>query len=169
MINQLFGNIAEKDKVTAIEDLIHDSTPRPSFFFLVICSVLMATFGLIAGNASVIIGSMLIAPILSPILSLALGIVIADYAIISRSFWTLLKSTGLGLLFAIVATILFGHGYDLSNPEISSRTDSSMVYLMIAILKISLVKKNSPERRLTRTTTIVGGKLFQTVFAKLRT
>lgn len=132
----LFENIEEKDKVSAIDDLIHDSAPRPSFFFLVILSMLMAAFGLLIGNAAVIIGSMLIAPILSPIMSLALGIVMNEGKIISRSAYTLAKSTGYGLGCVIIATWIFGFGdsINLRNVEIMSRAEPSIIYLVIAIV-----------------------------------
>ncbi|HCC22362.1 TPA: hypothetical protein DEP86_03075 [Candidatus Uhrbacteria bacterium] len=53
---------------------------------MITLSVIMATFGLLVGSASIIIGSMLIAPLLSPILGFSMGIVMADRALISRSF-----------------------------------------------------------------------------------
>lgn len=136
----LFNNVSEKDKVIAIDDLIKDSTPRPSFFFLMSLSVLMATCGLLINNSAVIIGSMLIAPILSPVLSLALGIVIADGKLISRSFYTLLKSMGYAIGLSTVATLMlwkFAHfnvGDSFFNPEIMSRTEASVIYLFIAII-----------------------------------
>jgi len=133
-MHALFNNISDKDKDLAIEDLIHDSTPRPSFFFLVILSVLMATFGLLINNASVVIGSMLIAPILSPVLSLALGVVMADSMIISRSFYTLLKSVLFGVGLAALATWIFGATADFNNPEIASRVEPSVTYLAIAVV-----------------------------------
>ncbi len=136
----LFDNITEKDKTIALKDLIDDSTPRPSFFFLVVLSVLMAACGLIIGNTAVIIASMLIAPILSPILSLALGIVISDGNLISRSFFTLLKSSGYAIgLSAVVTWFLWNFtssanfAYEL-NTEILSRIEPSIVYLLIAII-----------------------------------
>jgi len=136
----LFDNITERDKIVAIKDLIDDSTPRPSFFFLVVLSVLMAACGLLINNAAVIIASMLIAPILSPILSLALGIVIADGNLISRSFFTLLKSAGYAIgLSAIITWLLwnFTSSADFMielNAEILSRIQPSIVYLLIAII-----------------------------------
>jgi len=105
-MSALFDNITDNDKVLAIEDLIGDSTPRPSFFFLIILSVLMATCGLLINNSAIIIASMLIAPILSPILSLGLGIVIADGNLMSRSIFTLLKSSGYAIGLSAVATWL---------------------------------------------------------------
>ena len=132
----LFENIEEHDKADAIRDLIADSTPRPSFFFLVGLSILMATFGLLLNNASVIIGSMLIAPIMSPLLSLALGIVTAQGKLISWSFYTLTKAAGYAVGFAVIATWLFGFSeyINLNNSEILARTEPSILYLMIAIV-----------------------------------
>jgi uncharacterized hydrophobic protein (TIGR00271 family) len=136
----IFDNITEKDKILAVKNLIDDSTPRPSFFFLVILSVLMAACGLIINNVAIIIASMLIAPILSPILSLALGIVIADGKLISRSFFTLIKSAGWGVGLSAVTTWLLWNFTSSANfmmelnPEIIERTEPSVVYLLIALI-----------------------------------
>ncbi|MEN8252081.1 MAG: TIGR00341 family protein [Patescibacteria group bacterium] len=136
----LFNNITEEDKISSVKDLIDDSTPRPSFFFLVVLSVLMAACGLIINNSAVIIASMLIAPILSPILSLALGIVIADGKLISRSFYTLLKSAGYAVgLSAIITWLLWSFASSSNfmqefNPEVLERVQPSIVYLLIAII-----------------------------------
>lgn len=137
-------NLTEKDKSEAIDNLVSESTPRQEFFLMAILSFLMATFGLITNNASVIIGSMLIAPMLYPILSLSLGIVMADFKLISRSFYTIIKSVVYGIAGATVATLFFRpENFDLSiiNPEtqamfseIISRTQPSLAYAAIAIV-----------------------------------
>lgn len=135
----LFEDIKEKDKTNAVDSLIKDSTPKASFFFLMLLSVLMATYGLLINNSSVIIGSMLIAPILSPILSLALGVTLADSELIRRSGYTVLKSLAYAVILSAVATWLlwnvtpgdFASGY---NPEILSRIEPNIVYLFIAII-----------------------------------
>ncbi len=136
----LFSDINEKNKTEAINSLIKDSTATPAFFFLVIMSVLMASFGLLINNASVIIGSMLIAPILSPILSMALGITLGDNKLIRRSFTTLSKSilysVGLSALTTWLLWSVVG-GKELKgilNPEILSRIEPNIVYLFIAIV-----------------------------------
>ncbi|XLQ20436.1 MAG: TIGR00341 family protein [Candidatus Moraniibacteriota bacterium] len=136
----IFDNITEQDKVLSVKELIDDSTPRPSFFFLIVLSALMAACGLLINNSAVIIASMLIAPILSPILSLALGIVIADGKLISRSFFTLLKSAGYAIGLSAIATWLLWNFTSSSNfmielnPEILERIEPSIVYLLIAII-----------------------------------
>ncbi|MBU4480176.1 hypothetical protein KKG48_01895 [Patescibacteria group bacterium] len=74
----LFNNLTEENKVTAIENLITHSTPNQDYFFMIFLSILTAVFGILLGSITVVIGSMLIAPLLSPILSLSLGIIISD-------------------------------------------------------------------------------------------
>lgn len=137
MPTTLFTSLTEEDKTRAVERLIQESSPRHDFFLLVVLSILMATFGLIMNNGAVIIGSMLIAPLLSPVLSLSLGIVIADGKVILRSAYTIAKS----LLFAIPASaivaLLFSSVGNLGpelNAEILSRTEPSILYAAVAVV-----------------------------------
>ena len=136
----LFGDTNEENKEQAIDSLIKDSTPKPAFFFLVVLSVLMATLGLLINSASVIIGSMLIAPILSPILSMGLGLTLGDTKLISRSGTTLIKSLIYSVALSTLATwllwgVIGGGELLLSyNPEILARTQPSIIYLFIAII-----------------------------------
>jgi len=74
---------------------------------MTLLSVLMATFGLLLNNVAVIIGSMLIAPILYPILGVSLGITMSDSSLISRSSLTLIKSSVVGVFASFVATLFF--------------------------------------------------------------
>ncbi len=130
----VFNHLSEQDKKVAVEDLIHDSTPRPSFFLMIILSVLMATFGLLINNASVIIGSMLIAPILSPILSLSMGIVMSDNRLIARAAVTLVRALGIGAVLAAIATLfVVTDGQELGS-EVVSRTQPSLIYFSIAFV-----------------------------------
>jgi len=129
----LFNNMTEKDKGNAVEHLICESTPRQDFFLLVILSVLMATFGLLINSVSIIIGSMLIAPILYPILGLSLGVVIADGKLITRSFYTLLKSVAFGIAGSAIITIFFSSNFQM-NPEILARTQPSLIYGTVAMI-----------------------------------
>lgn len=102
-----FRAVNESDKSRAVEHLIAYSTPDFDFFFFTILSVLMATFGLLLDNVAVLIGSMLIAPILYPVLSLSLGLSISDFKIINRSLYAILKSLFLGVIAAFIVTLLF--------------------------------------------------------------
>jgi len=128
-------NLSESDKSRAVKQLITESTPDFDFFLLITLSVLMATFGLLINSASVVIGSMLIAPILSPILSVSLGLVMSDNKLLARSLLTILKASAIGIVSAMVATLLFKSLLDSGyTAEIMSRTEPSLAYFFIAVV-----------------------------------
>jgi uncharacterized hydrophobic protein (TIGR00271 family) len=129
----LFKNLTDKDKSEAVKRLITESTPDRDFFLMVVLSVLMATFGLILDNSSVVIGSMLIAPILSPIVSFSLGLVMSDQKLISRSLRTLLSAAGLSIVASVVVSLFFSVP-DILNTEILSRIKPSLAYACIAFI-----------------------------------
>ena len=51
------------------------SIPSYAFYFMLTMSAVIATFGLLANSAAVIIGAMIVAPLMSPIISVSYGIV----------------------------------------------------------------------------------------------
>ena len=127
-----FRAIEEKDKSALVRKLMVSSTPDFDFFYFVGLSVLMATLGLLVNSPSIVIGSMLIAPLLYPILGVALGLVMSDMTVLGRSLVTLFKSTVVSLVIAALATVLFGHA--VATPEILARTQPSLAYLVVAIV-----------------------------------
>ncbi|MCR4322963.1 MAG: DUF389 domain-containing protein [Candidatus Azambacteria bacterium] len=134
MFHGLFQNITNKDKASAVEELITHSTPNNDFFLMVVLSVLMATFGLLTNSSAVIVGSMLIAPILYPILSLAMGIIMSDLLLIKRALNTLAKAIILIIGAAAVVTVIFSPEVSGYTPEILSRTTPSLLFGAIGVV-----------------------------------
>ncbi len=137
----LFKDIKEEDSYKGINSLINDSTPHPSFFFLTNMSAIMATLGLLMNSVSVVIGSMLVAPLLSPILALTLGMNIKDTMIIKRSFHTLAKASLYAILVSLATSLIFssfayshGNFREIFNSEIISRTEFNLLFLLVAIV-----------------------------------
>jgi len=130
----IFNNFTNRDKVNAVDRLISGGTPSQDFFFMVVLSILTATFGLLLNNSAIIIGSMLIAPILYPILSLSLGITMSDPLLISRSFWTLMKSYALSITAANIATLMFSSELSRVTEEIVLRAHPSLASVVVAII-----------------------------------
>jgi len=94
----------------------------------------MATFGLLSNSVAVIIGSMLVAPLLYPLLSLALGIVIADNKLVSRSFFTLVKSSVLGIIAAAVVTWLFSGQTQMISSLIWFGDRTELISVAVAVI-----------------------------------
>lgn len=131
MFRGLFS-ITPVEKEQAVKRLIENSYPGAHFFILVLLSVLIATIGLALDNAAIIIGSMLVAPFLYPILSLGVSIVLADFELLRRSVNILIKS----ILLAVIISTLFTFFLDIPqdyNVEIISRSKASLPYLYVAI------------------------------------
>lgn len=135
MFFQLFENVTEKDKSDAVEKLITQSSPRRDFFLLVILSISMATFGIVLDSVVILIGSMLIAPVLYPVISLAMGIVMHDKVLVSKSFFTLSKSVIYAVVAATFISFLFLKFSDSGDPDvIKAIVDTEQSLIMYAIV-----------------------------------
>lgn len=128
-----FQAIDDNNKALVVRKLMQSSTPDFDFFYLTGLSVLMATLGLLVGSPAIVIGSMLIAPVLYPVLGIALGLVMSNSSVLGRSVWTFIKSFGIGLALAVIAAMLFGDA-QIMTAEILLRAESSLISMMIAIV-----------------------------------
>lgn len=130
----IFESLTEEHKNQAIKKLIKNSTPDQDFFLLILLSVIMAAFGLLIDNSSVVIGSMLIAPLLSPVLSLSMGVVMADSKLISRAFYTILKSAALAIGFSAIITVFFYSKAEFTTTTLIDQIQPSLVYGAIGLV-----------------------------------
>lgn len=137
MFKGLFNNITETQKNEAIESIIKHATPRKDFFLMLMLSVAMATFGILLDSVVILVGSMLIAPLLYPIISFSLGIIIADEKLIGQSFSTVLKSLALALIVSFGISFLFYSRQEVGQLTFFSsliNTSSSLMYAMVAAI-----------------------------------
>lgn len=128
-----FRSIDEGGKAHAVRRLMESSTPNFDYFYMATLAVAMASLGLLAGSSAIVIGSMLISPVLFPLLSFSLGLVMSDYHVLTRSLYTILKSFGVGIGVAALVTLLFARELPV-NEEILSRTEPSLLYLFVAVV-----------------------------------
>jgi uncharacterized hydrophobic protein (TIGR00271 family) len=101
------------------------------FLVLMVLSTLLATTGLFANSAPVVIGAMILAPLMSPIISLSMGVVRAEKALLFQSFKTL--SIGIGM--ALLASSFYAYIMPLEQItlEMQSRIHPTFLDLMVAI------------------------------------
>ena len=120
-----------------LDQLSASSSPNFDFFLLVILSAAIATFGLITDSTAVIIGAMLVAPLMSPILGLSLASVAGKRNMFERAIGAL----GRGVLLAIALATMISWlsqllPFDLLTTmpgEVLSRTRPSPIDLGIAL------------------------------------
>ncbi|MGK7910188.1 MAG: DUF389 domain-containing protein [Synechococcus sp.] len=112
-------------------DLLEES--RLSLNYLVLCvgSAGIATMGLIANNAAVIVGAMIVAPLISPIRGLAFGILTQNNRLTKYALRSVLVGAFIGLFisYAIAVPIRV----PLLGSEILARTRPNVLDLVVAI------------------------------------
>ena len=129
----LFAGVKTREKNETIEKLLNNGSPSRDFFLMVSLSVLMATFGLLLNSVAVIIGSMLIAPILYPILSVSMAVVMCDYKLLRHSIYTIAKAVGLAIIASTIVAIFFSQE-NILDKNIILETKPSLIYIAIAFI-----------------------------------
>lgn len=104
-LSQYIKPASHKRRLEIIEDIRTASTPGFDYFFLVILSGSIATLGLINNSPAVIIGAMLVAPLMSPILGIGLGSLTADTKLARDSFSALIRAAFLSILLSTLITL----------------------------------------------------------------
>lgn len=84
--------------------LREDSEPDFDYFVLVLLSAAIATFGLLINSAATIIGAMLVAPLMSPLLGLGLASIRGDTLLLRYSITALIRGAVLAVLVSTVIT-----------------------------------------------------------------
>ena len=124
-----------KEKPTPIASLNRSiwrlSVPSFSFHFMLSLSTIIATLGLLANSAAVIIGAMIVAPLMGPIVGMAYSTAMGNRKLLRRSSFTVLKGILLTILVSwVVASII---GLDTVDTEIMSRVKPTLIDFGIAM------------------------------------
>lgn len=125
----------ERREVT--EEIASSISSRFDFFLLVVLSCSIATMGLVTDSPAVIIGAMLVAPLMSPIIGLGLASITSDSRLARTAFSALLSGAGLAVLLSLIMTFVNRHLpfvflQELPG-EVIARTHPSPIDLIIAL------------------------------------
>ena len=121
----------ESEKLQTYETIAASARLSKEFLVLLLGSCIIATFGLFQNSTAVIIGAMLIAPLMMPILGLALATVWGDQRLLWRSVFTLVIGSAACLLIAASLTLLTP-GVEF-NSEINGRINPNLYDIIIAL------------------------------------
>lgn len=131
-MNETFA-ISKREAYKAIDELVEDSKPDALYMVLLVLSSSIIAGGLLLNNVAVLIGGMLVTPLLTPVLLVALSLSSMKMYIVKRTTLTLLKSFAFvfGTTFVISAIIgLPDNVYYQPVLESSGRT--AFLYFFIA-------------------------------------
>lgn len=132
-----FHSLTAEHRNLVFSELETSSSPGFDYFLMVVLSCSIATFGLITDSPAVIIGAMLVAPLMSPILGISLATVGGKDVMFRKAGVALIEGVILALLLSIlwgwIARILpFGYLVQLPH-EVLIRTRPNPLDLWIAL------------------------------------
>lgn len=107
------------------------SRPHIDFYVLLILATVISTFGLLMNNSVVIIGAMLIAPLMEPILGISFSSLTRNGPFLVRSTATLISGILLVVLVSYLLSLPFPH---LSiTDEVLTRIKPNLLDLVVAL------------------------------------
>ena len=107
------------------------SVPSFGFHFMLGLSAIISTLGLLANSVAIIIGAMIIAPLISPIMGITYATVMGNRKLLNRSSLTLLSGVFLTVVLSWIIAV--GIGFKTVDSEILSRTNPTLIDLGIAM------------------------------------
>ncbi|MDQ4077949.1 MAG: DUF389 domain-containing protein [Chloroflexota bacterium] len=124
-------NVSLEDRLDAYKRVRRGARATHDFYILMVLSVVIACMGLLLDSSAVIIGAMLVAPLMTPMLGLGLGVVMGDIRLLKVA----LRSTLQGVLLAIAVSTLSGWLAPLVvfTREIASRTQPNLLDLTVGL------------------------------------
>ena len=107
----------------------------PRFVLLLLLSVVVATFGLIANSTAVVIGAMLLAPLMTPVLGFAIGLTsLQGERMVGAAVLVVASSLGAVVLaWALAAVMPLADAQLVLPPEVLARTRPTTADLFIAL------------------------------------
>ena len=104
-LSQYIKPLSEERRDEITESIRKASSPGFDYFFLVVLSGSIATLGLINDSPAVIIGAMLVAPLMSPIIGVGLGSITADARLARNAATALIRGAILSIILSALITL----------------------------------------------------------------
>jgi uncharacterized hydrophobic protein (TIGR00271 family) len=102
------------------------------YVVMMFLSTLLAAVGLYLDSAAVIIGAMILAPLMTPIMSMAMGLLRGDISLQKQSISKILVGVAIALFCSAMFSLLFPH--KPVTDEIAARINPTLLDLAVAIL-----------------------------------
>ncbi len=149
-LKHLFDINKGTSKAGTIQDIKDGISIQGHTAWILIFSILIASIGLNVSSTAVVIGAMLIAPLMGPILGIGMSIAINDYETLKRSAVNLvaMMAISLGTSYLFFSIPLFQE----ETPELLARTQPDLRDVLIAIAGgLALIVSLSRRKEMTNT------------------
>jgi uncharacterized hydrophobic protein (TIGR00271 family) len=120
-----------KDSGTLFEQIQVSSVPSLNFYFMLGMATAIAAFGLLSNSAPAIIGAMIVAPLMSPIVGFSFGTIMGAHKLTLQSLASIVTGVAFVISLAFVCTHVIG--LRVVGSEILARTAPSTLDLLVAL------------------------------------
>ncbi|MBN2225650.1 MAG: TIGR00341 family protein [Deltaproteobacteria bacterium] len=121
----------EQEDLNVYQALSQAAQPNLEYYILIILSSVIASAGLIQGSTAAVIGAMIVAPLMTPILSFAIAILWGDLSLIRTSVSSIVRGTLIAVVIsAVIARLIPFTAY---SAEIMARTKPSLYDIIVAL------------------------------------
>jgi uncharacterized hydrophobic protein (TIGR00271 family) len=130
-LERLVPQIERDDRIVLVERLQSNSNWDFDFMALMVLSTTIAAIGLVQNSTAVVIGAMLVAPLMTPLLGLGLAVVQGNIMLARISS----RAVFFGICVALLVGFLVGMvvpGFDQPTPEMELRGGPSLLDLFVA-------------------------------------
>lgn len=126
-----FTHASQAQYASLFTNLREEANASSTFMTLLILATMIATFGLYINSASVIIGAMVLAPLMQPIVSLSMGVLRQDDTLSLRGFKTIV--VGVASVLGTAMIISFFTPIEQLTSEMSGRLSPTILDLFVAV------------------------------------
>lgn len=139
-------NLSPEQQEQARSNLENAGLPSSRYYILTTLGIIIATFGLILNSPAIVIGAMLVAPLMLPILLLSLSIVTGRTRLLFKTLESLVKGIVLSVIISTFITLLVPI-YEIPS-EVLARAQPAILDMFIALAAgaaamYAMIKKDS--------------------------
>jgi len=130
-LSGVLPDLSEQDRIAVYVSLRRAARGGVDFGTMVILSTAIAALGLLMDSAVIIVGAMLIAPLMTPIMSAGLGVTQGDGRVVRMALSTL--AIGALTAVAVGGGVGFVHPHEGVTAQMAVRTEPSVSDLLVAV------------------------------------
>jgi uncharacterized hydrophobic protein (TIGR00271 family) len=127
-----FTHASQEQYATLFTNLREEAQITSTFMTLLLMATMIATFGLYINSSSVIIGAMLLAPLMQPIVSMSMGVLRQDSGLAFDGFKTI--AIGVASVLFMAMLISFFTPIEKLTSEMAGRLSPTILDLFVAII-----------------------------------
>ena len=122
--------LSREERIALVKRMSEESKWNMNFGVMLGCSVLIAGLGLLQNSTAVVIGAMLVAPLMTPLIAAGLALVQGNTQLLKEAGKSMLYGSFFCLIIGVILQILLP-GNELT-PEIEARGMANILDLLIA-------------------------------------